>query len=442
MLDGKKNSPKVRVRFFFSILILIAGAGAMMGLKSMKKPPREAVRSEQAIRVKTVIAQPRDVDVLIQGFGEVRCLNTLSIAPEVSGKIIAIHPRLEVGEIIEKDDLLFAVDPVNYQSALDQALATVDQRKEIIARLKAELKLEKMRLATLERNRDLARAEFERLNSLFRKDQVGTRSNVDKAEQAYNTTRDQVDQMAQKLAIYPLQIQENKSALAGARASVETARANVKRCRVTAPFTGRLKSVNLEKGGYVTPGKSILTLADDSLLEIHVPLDSQDVKNWLQFDRETHSRDLAWFSALRPVKVNIHWTEDPQGIPWVGRLDRTVALNPNTRTITVAVQISARNARPRKRLPLVEGMFCRVTIPGKTLTHVMALPRWAVTFENTVYAVKKGRLKTLPVTVSRTQGEKTYISHGIHPGQQIIITRLVDPLENSLLDIVSSKEGS
>jgi len=58
-----------------------------------------------------------------------------------------------------------------------------------------------MRLATLERNRDLAKAEFNRMDSLFRRDRVGTRSNVDKAEQTYNTTRDQVDQMALMLAI-------------------------------------------------------------------------------------------------------------------------------------------------------------------------------------------------------------------------------------------------
>ncbi len=442
MSHGKKDSPKVRVRVFFSVLILIAGAGAMMGLKAMKVPPREAVRPEQTIRVETLNAQPRDVDVLIKGFGEVRCLNTLNMAPEVSGKIVSIHPRLEVGEIVKQGDLLFAVDPVNYQSTLDQVLATVDQRKKIVARLTAELKLEQMRLATLERNRDLAKAEFDRVASLFHRDRVGTRSNVDKAEQTYNTTRDQVDQMDRMLAIYPIQIQENQSALAGARASLTTARANVERCRVTAPFTGRLKSVSLEKGGYVTPGTNVLTLADDALLEIHVPLDSRDVNDWLEFDTKNQSRDLAWFSAIRPVTVEIHWTEDPQGTAWVGQLHRTVAFDSATRTVTVAVRVSAQEAMPQKRLPLVEGMFCSVAIPGRPLTHVVALPRWAVTFENTVYAVKEGRLKTLPVTVARTQGEETYISHGIDPGQEIIITRLVDPLENSLLDIVSSQEGS
>ncbi|SMC56233.1 RND family efflux transporter, MFP subunit [Desulfocicer vacuolatum DSM 3385] len=442
MAQEKIKSPKVRVRFFFSILILIAGAGAMMGLKAMKVPPREAVRPEKIMRVKTLMAQPRNVAVLIQGFGEVRCLNTLDIAPEVSGKIVSVHPRLEVGEIVEKGDLLFTVDPVNYQSALDQARATVKKQEQTISRLTTELKLEKKRLATLERNRDLAGTEFQRVASLFRNDRVGTRSSVDRAEQTYNTTRDLVDQMTRMLAIYPIQIQENKSALAGARAALSTALANVKRCRVTAPFKGRLKSVSVEQGAHATPGVTLLTLADDSLLEIHVPLDSRDVNDWLEFDTKDTALDQAWFSGIRPVDVEIHWTENPRGAAWVGHLHRTVAFDPASRTVTVAVRIPARNAMAGKNLPLVEGMFCRVAIPGKQLHNVVALPRWAVTFENTVYAVKNGRLKTLPVSVARTQGEETYVSHGISPGQEIIITRLVAPLENTLLDIVSSREGS
>jgi hypothetical protein len=39
------------------------------------------------------------------------------------------------------------------------------------------------------------------------------------------------------------------------------------------------------------------------------------------------------------------------------------------------------------------------------------------------------------VTVARTQSEEALISEGLQAGQQVIVTRLVDPLENSLLTI-------
>jgi hypothetical protein len=45
-------------------------------------------------------------------------------------------------------------------------------------------------------------------------------------------------------------------------------------------------------------------------------------------------------------------------------------------------------------------------------------------------------LKTVSVTVARIQGEETLISGGLQPGDTVVVTRLVDPLENALLDIV------
>jgi multidrug efflux pump subunit AcrA (membrane-fusion protein) len=88
-----------------------------------------------------------------------------------------------------------------------------------------------------------------------------------------------------------------------------------------------------------------------------------------------------------------------------------------------------------KQIPLVEGMFCLVEIPGKTMSQVVALPRWAVSFEDTVYVVRNNRLKTVDVQVMRIQGEKAFISGGLQPGEQVIVTRLVNPLENTLVKI-------
>ena len=201
----------------------------------------------------------------------------------------------------------------------------------------------------------------------------------------------------------------------------------------------------MEKGAYAAPGNDALTLADDTVLEIQVPLDSRDVKNWLLFDTDDKKEDPpsgAWFSQVRPVDVKIHWTEALQSPPWTGRLHRAVNFDPVSRTVTVAVRIEAPNALKAGSFPLVEGMFCMVSIPGRPLKNVIELPRWAVTFENTVYAARQGRLKTLNVTPVRTQGEKTYISRGIPPGEEIIVTRLVAPLENSLLTIVPSENDS
>lgn len=208
-----------------------------------------------------------------------------------------------------------------------------------------------------------------------------------------------------------------------------------------APFDGRLKAVSIEKGEYVSPGKPALTLADDSILEIQVPIDSRDARQWLRFDQPPASSQTAWFSGLTPVSARIHWTEDKSNHTWEGTLHRVVKFDQKTRTLTLAVRVEAAAARGTgNSLPLVEGMFCSVSIPGKTLYGVFRVPRQAVSFEKTVFIANGNRLKTLPVVVARTQGQETFIAGGIVEGDLVITTRLVDPLENALLTITNLPE--
>jgi RND family efflux transporter MFP subunit len=428
----------VLLRIAVCIVILLIGVGSMAKLSQMKQPPAEAVFTERPMRVQGLMANPQDVSVFINGYGEVQALDIVHIAPEVSGKIVHVHPKLEVGEVIPKGETLFTVDDQNYRATYADAHASVAQMKASIQRLEKQYQLDLERQKTIERNRELSRKQYERVKKLFEKNKVGTLSGVDQAEQAYNAASDSADQMARQIALYPIQIKEAESALASARARLTLAEINLKRCKVAAPFDGRVKSAGLEIDQFVSPGQIVLTLADDSLIEIHVPIDSRDAKEWLRFKPRDDNQKSAWFAGLEPVACNIRWTENPEGNVWEGRLHRVVLFKQQTRTLTVAVRIDAENAasQTEAELPLVEGMFCSVQIPGKTLQKVFRLPRWAVTFDNTVYiANAENRLQTVPVTVARTEGESVYISKGLNPGDTVITTRLIDPLENALLEV-------
>jgi RND family efflux transporter MFP subunit len=436
---AKRPVGNIIFRILACILVLAAGIFGMAKLANLKKPPVEVKNEERALRVEAVRVEPADVPVVITGYGEARALNVVTIAPEVSGTIVEIHPRLEAGEIIPKGETLFRVDPRNYDAAQKEARATVMQWESSIKRLEKQDAIDRQRLKTVERNQELAKQEFQRLQDLYRKDKVGTRSAVEKAEQAFNAAVDQVDQMGQALALYPIQIKEAQSSLASARARLTVADVNLDRCTVTADFDARVKSAAIERGQYVAPGQQVLTLADDSTLEIHVPLDSRDARQWLQFNGSRDSDGTAWFTGLKPVACNIRWTEESDGHTWQGQLHRVVRFDRQTRTLTVAVRVAAANAAGSAAggLPLVEGMFCAVDMPGKTLQNVYRLPRWAVSFKNTVYLVRDNRLKIVPVKVARVEGDSTLVSDGLQPGDLVVSTRLSDPLENILLEVTN-----
>ena len=367
-LQSKKH---MTLRILICTLIIAFGWVGMNGLASLKQPPAEAKKEERAISVQTTTVMPQDYPVTITGYGQARALTEVTIAPEVSGRVVARHPMLKAGRIIPSGELLFKIDPADYTAGLQEAKAGVAQGQNTVARLKKQMAIDTKRLKTLQRSAELAKTDFERARQLFESDRVGTRSGVDQAERAYNGATDQADGMAQAVSLYPLQVREAQSSLLAAQARLARAETNLARCLVRTPFDARIKSVNLENGQYVTPGQQVLTLADDTVLEIQVPLDSRDARQWLQFDPAADGRSTAWFGGLKPAACTVRWTEDKKGSVWTGTLNRVVRFDQQTRTLTVAVRVTAEAATgDHQALPLVEGMFCAVEIPGRTLEGV------------------------------------------------------------------------
>lgn len=436
-----KASPAVSQRLIICGIVLVVGIVGMVALAGMKAPPAESEFKERPLRVEVRSMAAEDVPVNIRGYGQVKTLNTVRITPEVSGRIVAVHPRLEEGEVIPSGELLFRIDDRDSRASLDEAHATVQQLENTVIRLGKELSIYRQRLKTLERSQDLARDEHERLKQLFQEDRVGTRSGMDNAERVANSASDQASQMAQAVTLYPVQIKEAEHNLAAARARMDRARTQLERCTVYAPFTGRIKQVAVELDQYVSPGAIGLTLADDSVLEIQVPLDSRDIREWLEFKSRVGNGATAWFDGLKHVECKIRWTEAMDDGYWQGQLARIVGFEQQTRTLTIAVRVdgAAAQSNATGNLPLVEGMFCQVDIPGRVLRGVYRVPRWAVSYDQKLFVVRDQRLKTVAVTVARIQGEEALLSGGINPGDQVIVTRLVAPLENALLEITETR---
>ncbi len=430
---------KVMLTAVFFCLFIAIGLVAYYVPLVMAEEPARAQPVEEALPVEAMVVAREDVPVTISGFGEANALDEVDITPEVPGRVVAVHPRLEVGEVIAEGDTLFRIDPRDYRAQLERARAQVLQWENSIARLQKQREIDTQRLETLRRSFRLGEEEFGRVRTLFEEDEVGTRSGVDQAEISMNQAMEQRDTLAQQVALYPARIAEAEASLAAAKADRDLAEVSLERTELVAPFDARVKRVSVEKGQYVSPGNAVLTLANDSMLEIAVPIDSIEARRWLQFtERRPSGTNNAWFNETKPVTCTIRWTEEPEQHAWQGTLARIEAFDPDSRTLTVAVRVEGEQAISQRGegLPLVDGMFCEVDIPGKTMEQVMAVPRWAVSFEDTLYvANEEDRLELREVEVAHTQGEQSFVRSGIEPGDTVVVTRLVNPLLNTKLEV-------
>ncbi len=390
-MAGKK--PSLIVRLVLCLLILALGIGGFIVLKKMKKAPPERPLSRPAIPVEVMIVQPRDFPVTIHGYGDVKARTRVTLSAEVSGRVLRKKDHLLAGSVVGRGDILFAIDDRDYRLVLDTA---------------------KSRLAVLARDLALAKAELQRVDTLRRKKRVGSISAVEKAEAAVNAIRNQIAQV---------------------KKTRDHAEIQLGRCLLRAPFTGRVGWTGVEADEYVTPGKKMITLIDDSILEVKVPLDSRDAARWLRLEDREQADGQHWFARPEPVTCTVIWSEDDT-VRAAATVDRIVSFDPKTRMIEVAVTLKQEKKTP---VPLVDGMFSRVTIPGRVLHGVYIVPREAVTFTGMVYVVNQDHLHSRKVEVVREENDLAVIDKGLAPGDAVITTRLEQPLENALVRVVGRK---
>ncbi len=388
----EKNKPLPWWRLFLCLLIIGAALIGFVFLSNLKKPPVVREIKEITLPVQVITVQPQSYEVSLHGFGEITARTRAVLSSEVSGRIIFRHNNLETGRIVEQGTVLFKIDQRNH--LMD--LTTAEARETI-----------------LRRDLEIAGAELKRISNLYKNKGVGSLSQLEKTESALNNIKNQLQQVI----------------LSGERARIK-----LERSIIMAPFTGRVGEVTAHLYEFVTPGKNLITLINDQSLEVIVPMDSREATRWLVFndDPQEMNTHTGWFPPLQPVYCRITWSEE-QSVQGTGILDRITRYDPKTRMIQVAVSL---NKSLKPSTPLIEGMFTRVTIPGRTLDHVFVIPRQAVSFTGTVFIVEDNRLYRRKVEVIYQEGETAIINGGLAPGDMVIITRLENPMEKSLVRIV------
>ncbi|WP_152051288.1 efflux RND transporter periplasmic adaptor subunit [Tautonia marina] len=249
--------------------------------------------------------------------GRTRAVSTVEIRARVQGYLKEI--RFEAGDLVEAGQVLFVIDPREYEDAVALAEARVEQAKA------------RTRLAAVERDR---------YRTLAQRD-VGSRQDFDRAAAAYDVA-----------------VAEAK----GAEAELRRARLDLSFTEVTSPITGQTGAHMVDVGNLITVGKT-----DDNLLTTIVSVDPMfvdfdvDERALLRYRKNASERRGEELDATRireaMVPVEMGLAVEP-GYPHVGILDfADNRIDPNTGTLR------ARGVFPNPNQLLSPGLFARVRIP-------------------------------------------------------------------------------
>ncbi len=195
--------------------------------------------------------------------------NVIGIAPRVHGPIIKLN--VSDNQQVNAGDVLFEIDPADYQFALDSAKATLAALEEQIAvarsqdeQLKFQVKAAQAGVEQTKAQLQQVTATLQRLQPLLAKG-FATADDVDKAQTA-------VAVATSALAAQEQHSNTAKSSLstlatltaqrAGAVAAVELAKLQLSYCTLTAPFPGKVVNLNISIGAYANAGVPVFALLD------------------------------------------------------------------------------------------------------------------------------------------------------------------------------------
>ena len=205
---------------------------------------------------------PRTDDAIVQA-------NVIGVAPRVRGPIIKLN--VQDNQEVKAGDVLFQIDPADYQLALSNAVAALgalDEQIEVARSQDAELKFQ---VKAAEAGVEQAQAEWKQANDTLQRllpllpKGFATADDVDKAQTAVKVAAAAMAGANQRSNQAKASLSSLATLIAqrpGAEAAVEQARLDLSYCTVIAPFPGRVVNLNLSEGAYASVGVPLFSLLD------------------------------------------------------------------------------------------------------------------------------------------------------------------------------------
>jgi RND family efflux transporter MFP subunit len=406
----------------------------MSALSALRKDPPREDPPVPVLQAQGLVAQSGTHRTTLRGFGSARSRQTVEIAPQVTGRVVAIHPRLEVGEVIGKGEVLLEIDRTDFEIRRETALAELARVQADRERIDREERNDTRRLDVAAESLELARRDEARVQSLVSEGGAASEAALDIARLAVKARESEVIALESALALYPSRRLALEAQERAAQASLRSAEVDIERCTITAPFDARIEMKAVEAGQMVSSMAMALRLADDSKLEIPVSLDSREVSRWLDF--EPSPDDKHWFGKPNPARpVSIRWTERPVDVAFEGFVSRVESYDSATRTFTLIVELVEEAGGMAPEFPLADGMFCELAIEGREARDVFAIPREAIDSQGNVLLGNEGRILATAVTVIHAQGDTAFVSDGLKPGDIVLTSRPPRVLDGSAVEV-------
>ncbi len=322
-----------------SIIILVAvviyNQNAIKEHASTKVLPKVKKETLRDVKVLHVTSGSYRAEVTL--YGEVQPHYTLVLKPQVSGEIVSLNKRFEMGEQVKASQELLHIDPIDYQTALADAQA-------IFAQAQLAYKQE-------QKESERARAEWNASGFTGEADALVLR--IPQLEAAKAT------------------LQKAEYALAGAAR-------NLRNSSVVAPFDALVVTRNVALGESIQNTTELATLYSTDRVEITAALSQRE---WSMLPELKQMQSDAFEVTLEGIE---------SGYVYQGRVLREHGyLDTATRQRGIIIGV---NKPFDFEHPLYPGTFVIATLKGRMVQDIWRLPVSALSQESKIWYVENNVL--------------------------------------------------
>lgn len=201
----------------------------------------------------------------VSASGQVQPVVEVKLSPEVSGELIELN--VEEGDPVKVGDVLAKVRPDNFISAVEQSRASLNQQKANLASSRASLARAQ---ATFTR----AQQDFDRQKKLY-DEKVISEADWQLAQQNFAIAENDLKSASES-------VEAAKFIVKSSEASLSQQQENLRRTTVTAPMTGTVSKLSVEKGETVLgtqqfQGTEMMRIADLNKMEVRVNVNENDI---------------------------------------------------------------------------------------------------------------------------------------------------------------------
>lgn len=355
------------LRCAFIVVFLTVGAFLPSGCKLQTPSQQPPAPPPPEVIVAPVIQ--RDVPIYFEWVGTTDGYVNAQIRPRVQGYLYARNYK--EGSLVKAGDLMFSIDPREYQAALDQAQGNLAQ---------AEANLGKTQL-------DVARY------TPLAKEGAISQQELDNAVQAH---------------------QANKALVEAARAAVKQAQLNLGWTKVISPIDGIAGISVAQIGDLVTPSTVLTTVSQVDPIKVYYPISEQE---YLHFAGRIREIEQGRGGEKVPLELTL---ADGSVYPERGTFslaDRQVDL----RTGTITVQ----GLFPNPENLLRPGQYAKIRVAAETRKEAILVPQRAVQQLQGNYQVAvvgaENKVDIRPVKVGEQVGGMWVIAEGLKPGERVVV---------------------